>query len=70
MLRVTLYLKVEHTLGLRVKKYRSILLFFRELTRYEEDSIAEKKEVPGIKTLNNPYVPGTIKKREGKKKKF
>lgn len=34
-----------------------------------EDSIAEKKDVPGIKTLNNPYVSGTIKKKKEKRKK-
>lgn len=56
-----------------VQKIRNIGIsyyhFLGELTSQVEDSIAEKKLVPGIKTLNNPYVSGTIKRREEEEQK-
>lgn len=59
-----------HNWSQKKKKYWiSYYYSLGELTSQVEDSIAEKKEVPGIKTLNNPYVSGTIKKEEAENEK-
>lgn len=37
-------------------EYRAKRKVLMILTSHEDDSIAEKTDVPGIKMLNNPYV--------------